>query len=151
MKKVADYRKLLGVDKTIEVKELKAVYRNFMKEWHPDKFQDETLKLEAEEKSKALIEAYNFLLAIAPETIAANLEDYTKTVTTAHMLDFRYKSRILEIDFSDGSKYEYFDVPANVYTKLVNSDVPSRFIRRNICGTYTYRMLTRAVAEDTNA
>ena len=54
MKKIIESRKLLGVDKTAELKELKAIYRNFMKDWHPDKFNDNhEAKLEAEEKSKA--------------------------------------------------------------------------------------------------
>ena len=53
MKKIIESRKLLGIDKSADLKELKAIYRNFMKEWHPDKFQDDhTRKLEAEEKSK---------------------------------------------------------------------------------------------------
>ena len=148
MKKIVDYRKLLGVDKTIELKELKTIYRNFMKEWHPDKFHDnDEKKLEAENKSKDFIEAYNFLLSIAPETIESNLQEYTKTTTTAAMVDYRYKAKVLEIDFSDGSKYEYFDVPHNVYSKLVNSDAPGRFIRRNICNEFVYRRVTGVAVE----
>ncbi len=45
MKKIGDYRKLFGVTKTAELKELKNIYRNLIKEWHPDKFQDEAGKL----------------------------------------------------------------------------------------------------------
>ena len=145
MQKIVDYRKLLGVDKNIELKELKTIYRNFMKEWHPDKFNDnEEKKLEAEAKSKDFIEAYNFLLSIAPETIESNKEEYTRTTTTAAMVDYRYKAKTLEIDFSDGSKYEYFNVPHNTYSKLVNSDAPGRFIRRNICNEFSYRRVTAA-------
>ena len=40
MKRIIESRKLLGVDKDADLKELKSIYRNFMKEWHPDKFQD---------------------------------------------------------------------------------------------------------------
>ena len=40
MKKIVDYRKLLGVNKDAELKELKSTYRNLMKDWHPDKFKD---------------------------------------------------------------------------------------------------------------
>jgi len=40
MKRIIEYRKLLGVEKTAELKDLKAIYRSFMKDWHPDKFQD---------------------------------------------------------------------------------------------------------------
>jgi DnaJ-class molecular chaperone len=73
MKKIVDYRKLLGVTKEAELQELKTVYRSLMKTWHPDKFNDNAdLKLEAEEKSKTIIEAYHFLVSIAPETIGSN-------------------------------------------------------------------------------
>jgi len=140
MKKVADYRKLLGVDKTVELKELKTIYRNLMKEWHPDKFNsDETAKLEAEEKSKEFIEAYNFLISIAPETVESFKEEYLHTITNAGLIDYQYKARVLEVKYTDGSVYEYFDVPSNIYNKLLNSDVPGRFIRRNICGAFVYR------------
>ena len=54
MKKIIESRKLLGVDKTAELKELKGIYRNFMKDWHPDKFHNnQEAKEEAEARSKA--------------------------------------------------------------------------------------------------
>ena len=69
MRKILNYRKVLGVQESTELKELKSVYRNLMKDWHPDKFQDDhDRKLEAEEKSRKIIEAYHFLVSIAPET-----------------------------------------------------------------------------------
>ena len=40
MKKIVDYRKLLGVTEAAELQELKTTYRSLMKAWHPDKFQD---------------------------------------------------------------------------------------------------------------
>jgi len=143
MKKVADYRKLLNVDKTVELKELKSIYRGLMKEWHPDKFSgNDEAKLDAEEKSKEFIEAYNFLVSINPETLELNKEEYEKTIGEANVLDYNYKARILTVNFSDGSVYEYFEVPSNVYNKLLNSSTPARFIRRNICTEYTYRKAT---------
>ena len=76
MKKIVEYRKLLGVDKAAELQELKTVYRTLMKNWHPDKFTDSVdSKLEAEEKSKTIIEAYHFLVSIAPETREQTLAD----------------------------------------------------------------------------
>jgi len=143
MKKVADYRKLLNVDKNVELKELKSIYRGLMKEWHPDKFSgNDEAKLDAEEKSKEFIEAYNFLVSINPETLELNKEEYEKTTTEANVLDYNYKARVLTVNFSDGSVYEYFEVPSNVYNKLLNSSTPARFIRRNICTEYTYRKAT---------
>jgi len=148
MKKIVDYRKLLGVDKSVELKELKTIYRTLMKEWHPDKFQDDDeRKAEAELKSKEFIEAYNFLISIAPETIQLNLAEYTNTISTASMIDYEYKAKTLQIKFSDGSSYEYFDVPHTIYNKLLNSDVPGRFVRRNICNEFVYRKISNPVSE----
>lgn len=146
MKRILEYRKLLGVEKTAELKDLKVIYRNFMKDWHPDKFQDNhEAKHEAEEKSKAFIEAYHFLVSIAPETRAQQLEQYTEVITSSKMVDFQYKSTTLQVNFADGSSYEYFGLPKNIYGKLVNSDTPDRFARRHIYHSYVYRKVNKAV------
>lgn len=142
MKKVIDYRKLLGVDRAIGLKELKTVYRNFMKECHPDKFQEEVQRLEAEEKSKSIIEAYHFLVSIAPETKELGLPEYTKTTASAGIEDIFYKSQTLQIKFSDGTCYEYLDVPKAVYVKLINADSQGRFARRHICHEFIYRNIS---------
>jgi len=147
MKKIADYRKLLGVDKTADLKELKTVYRTFMKDWHPDKFQDEAAKLEAEEKSKTLIEAYHFLVSIAPETLEQTLPEYTQIITSSRIRDFIYKSQTLQINFLDGSVYEYFDIPKNIYNKFLNAETPDRFARRHIYHSFVYRKVTKAMVE----
>jgi len=147
MKKIVDYRKLLNVDEAAELQELKTVYRSLMKTWHPDKFNDnETLKLEAEEKSKTIIEAYHFLVSIAPETRGQTFADYTITTTTSNIADFEYKQQVLTVYFLDGNAYEYFDVPKEVYRKLVNADSPGRFARRHIFNEYLYRSVSKLVA-----
>lgn len=147
MKKIVDYRKLLGVNKDAELQELKTVYRSLMKTWHPDKFQDsQESRSAAEEKSKNIIEAYHFLVSIAPETRDQSFSEYTLTTTSASILDFEYKSQILSVSFTDGSEYEYFDVPKAVYVKLVNADSPGRFARRHIFNSYIYRSASKLVA-----
>jgi DnaJ-class molecular chaperone len=146
MKRIIESRKLLGVDKNAELKELKSIYRTFMKDWHPDKFQnDEASKLEAEEKSKAFIEAYHLLVSIAPETQAQQLDKYTEVITSSKMVDFQFKSQTLRVNFADGSCYEYFGLPKNIYDKLINSDTPDRFARRHIYHSYVYRKVSKAV------
>lgn len=147
MKKIVESRKLLGVDKTVELKELKTIYRNVMKDWHPDRFPDNPeARIAAEEKSKALIEAYHLLVSVAPETHAQQLEKYTEVISASRIVNFQYKNQTLEINFADGSSYEYFGVPKNVYGKFLNSDTPDRFARRHIYHTYVYRMVTKANA-----
>src|SRR5882757_4867111 len=98
MKKIVDYRRLLGVNEAAELQELKTVYRGLMKTWHPDRFPDSVeTRLQAEEKSKTIIEAYHFLVSIAPETRNQSLADYTLTTTTSSIADFEYKSQVLKI------------------------------------------------------
>ncbi|MBY0245147.1 MAG: KTSC domain-containing protein [Sphingobacteriaceae bacterium] len=144
MKKITDYRKTLGVDKTADLKELKSVYRNLMKDCHPDKIQDnEEAKLAAELRSKDIIEAYHFLVSIAPETLESSLEEYTNTITNSNIADFEYKSQVLKVMFLDGSAYQYFEVPKNIYVKLVNADSPGRFARRHIFSSFPYRNLSK--------
>ena len=147
MKKIVDYRKLLNVGEAAELQELKTVYRSLMKTWHPDKFQDSAeSKLEAEEKSKTIIEAYHFLVSIAPETRNQSFAEYTLTTTTSNIADFDYKSQVLTVNFLDGNSYEYFDVPKEVYRKFINADSPGRFARRHIFSNYVYRSMNKLAA-----
>ncbi len=139
MKRIIDYRKLFGATRETELKELKKTYRDLIKDNHPDKVQEEAEKLQAEAKSKEIIEAYHFLVAISPETRAQNLEEYTAMTATTNIEDFNYKGLTLKITFQDKSVYEYYGVPKNVYTKLVNSPTQTRFARRHIYTTYIYR------------
>ena len=130
------------------MKELKSVYRNLMKEWHPDKFQDnEEEKLAAEEKSKELINAYHFLVSIAPETMELALPEYKETVASSQVMDFSYEKQILKIQFTDGSSYEYFGVPKTLYIKLCQTDIPARFCRRHIYHEFIYRKAGKATEE----
>ena len=146
MKKIIDARKLLGVTKDAELKELKTIYRTFMKEYHPDKIlNDDAAKLAAEEKSKTFIEAYHLLVSIAPETHAQQLEKYTEVITASRLENFQYKGQTLIVDFVDGSSYEYFGIPKSIYNKLINSATPDRFARRHIYHDYVYRKVSKAV------
>ena len=98
MKRIGEHRKLLGVEKTATLKDLKVIYRNTMKESHPDKFvNDEAGKLEAEEKSKTVIEAYHFLVSINPETQEKYKEEYTETIAKSNVQDFYHEKQILKI------------------------------------------------------
>lgn len=136
----------MGVTKDADLKELKTVYRNFMKEFHPDKIvNDDAAKLAAEEKSKAFIEAYHLLVSVTPETHAQQLEKYTEVITASRIENFQYKNQTLIIDFVDGSSYEYFGIPKSIFNKLLNSDTPDRFARRHIYHEFIYRRVSKAV------
>ena len=140
MKKINDYRKLFEATPVSTLADLKTTYRNFMKAYHPDKFQDETA--EAEEKSREMIEAYHFLVSIAPETIEGLMPEFKETIMASNISDYQWKGLVLEITFLNGSSYEFFNVPKNTYIKLVNSDSPARFAKRHIYNEFSFRKLS---------
>ena len=144
MKRISEYKKLFGVEKEIDLKTLKKSYRDLVKDWHPDKFQEgDALREEAEVKSRKIIDGYHFLVSIAPETLKANLVEYTETITKSGIADYQHKGMLLEITFLDGTTYEYFGVTKQVYIKMINSDKINRFAKRNIFSNYTYRKSKR--------
>lgn len=148
MKRIGEYRKLLGVDQSATLKDLKTVYRNTMKDAHPDKFvNDEAGKADAEEKSKSVIEAYHFLVSINRETQEKYKEEYTETITQSIIQDFYLEKSILKIQHFNGKMYEYIGVPRNTYIKMVNADSPSRFARRHIYGNFIYRKSGEVMAD----
>ena len=146
MKKIVEYRKLLDVTKTATLKELKTIYRNSMKDHHPDTIADEAERLAAEERSTSVIEAYHFLVSIAPETLEKTKAEYTATTNTQQIREFYFDNQVLYINFADGHNYEYFGVPKATYIKMVNAESPARFARRNIHGAFLYRSAVKIVA-----
>ena len=143
MKRVNEYKKLFEVENDIDLKILKKKYRNLVKEWHPDKFQEADKVAEAEKVSQQIIDGYHFLVSIAPETKASNKEEYTVTINESGISDFQHKGLLLEVTFMDGSTYEYFGVNRALFQKLVNSDKQVRFAKRNIFNSFLYRKSKR--------
>jgi DnaJ-class molecular chaperone len=148
MKRIAAYKKIFNVTSDIRLSELKITYRNLMKEWHPDKFRESDEKLaEAEIQSKRFIEAYHFLVSIAPETHEANKEEYELITTTVPIEDYDYKGETLKIIFQNGAVYEYFGVPKSIFNKMGSAVTLPRFARRHIFHSYKYyRKATNASA-----
>jgi len=145
MKRINEYKKLFNIEKDIDLKELKTTYRNLVKEWHPDKFQTgDQQAIEAEHKSRQIIDGYHFLVSISPETRAANELEYNTVTAESGIADFKLKGQLLEVSFLDGSTYEYFGVSQNIYTRLINADKQLRFAKRNIFNSYLYRKSKKA-------
>jgi len=144
MKRINQYKKLFNVEGVIDLKELKSTYRGLVKQWHPDKFQDESKKEIAEIESTKIIDDYHFLVSIAPETKAANLADYTTTITEFQVADWYHKSMLLEVTFTDGNTYEYFGVNKILFGKFINAKSINNFGKRNIFNSFTYRKSKKA-------
>jgi DnaJ-class molecular chaperone len=139
MKKISDSRKLIGATGSTTLKELNGLYKALMKSHHPDRFPgDEQKRHEAEEFSKHLIDAYKFLESIHPETHEKDREEFEKTVAS-NISNWHYKSLTLHLTFGDGSNYEFFGVPQNVYNKFIGTDGNTRFARRHIFSAFPFR------------
>ena len=148
MKRISQYKKLFNIEQEIELSALKKTYRNLVKEWHPDKFQKGDDKaIEAEIKSREIIDGYHFLISIAPETKEKYLEEYIQTSLKSGINDFQHKGLLLEVTFNDGTTYEYFGVTRTVFQKLINSDKQMRFSKRNIFNSYIYRKSKNGLKE----
>jgi DnaJ-class molecular chaperone len=140
MRRINAYKKMFNVEGEIDLKVLKTTYRGLVKKWHPDKFQDDdSQKIEAEEKSQQIIDGYHFLVSISPESKLADLENYKTRTTVTGIADFQFEKQILEVTFMDGAVYEYFGVSPAVFRKMVNTDKLMRFSKRNIFNSYLYR------------
>jgi hypothetical protein len=143
MKRINEYKKLFNVEQDMTLKSLKSSYRNLVKEWHPDKFQEGDEKAhEAELMSRKIIDGYHFLVSMAPETIAANKEEYETTITSA-IMDWKHKGLLLEVTFLDGNTYEYFGVNKALYIKFSQSDKQTRFGKRSIFNSFPYRKIKK--------
>jgi len=139
MKRVNEYKKLFEVENDLNLKDLKTTYRKLVKKWHPDRFlQGDEKAEEAKVIGQKVIDGYHFLVSIAPETKEANMESYNESIASG-IADFNHKGQLFEIEFMNGSKYEYFGVSKAVYIKICNSDKQMRFAKRNILNSYLYR------------
>lgn len=146
MKRVNEYKKLFEVEGELDLATLKTKYRKLVKEWHPDKFQEGDEKHEeAKQMGKVVIDAYHFLVSIAPETKEAGLEEYNESINSG-IENFKHKGLLFTVDFCNGNTYEYFGVPKGVYIKICNSDKQLRLAKRSVFNSYLYRKANKSVA-----
>jgi len=47
-------------------------------------------------------------------------------------------SQTLEIEFLNGSIYQYFDIPQHIYQELIDADSHGKYLATNIKGHYRY-------------
>lgn len=59
-------------------------------------------------------------------------------VSSSHLVSVGYDEQFqtLEIEFKDGSVYQYFDVPDNVYEDLMQAPSQGKFLHAHIMNFY---------------
>jgi hypothetical protein len=54
------------------------------------------------------------------------------------------RAAVLELQFRNGSVYQYFHVPTRIYWDLLAAPSKGRYFNQNIRGRYPYRMMQHA-------
>lgn len=68
---------------------------------------------------------------------------HRKQVISSHILSIGYDEQdlILEIEFSNHALYHYYDVPYNVYNRLMKSTSHGSFLKQYIEKSYKYKRI----------
>jgi len=63
-----------------------------------------------------------------------------ESVSSSNLASVGYdeENQILEIEFNHGGVYQYFEVPVEVYEKLMNASSHGSYFYHNIRGVYEY-------------
>jgi len=153
------YLEILGLKEPVNKHDIKRAYRIQIKKWHPDTISesDERYK-EATERCKLINEAYENLENYDSENIDSGIkktsneaEQKTKfsqepginrvrvKSSNIHSIGYDEKTKVLQIEFLNGGIYEYYDVPFEIYFKLINAKSKGRFASQHIYYNYRYR------------
>ncbi len=97
------------------------------------------IKMEANPDYEAVVEtwrAQNPRIEKVEENLVMDMEDGN----SSNIGQFGHDegSEILQVEFTNGGVYQYFDVPRHVYDEMVASDSRGKFLHANIKGAYRY-------------
>ncbi|SRR6266542_2926307 len=141
---------ILGSSPTAKPEELRSAYRQMALRYHPDV--SDSPKDLAERVFIAVQEAYEVLqdplkralydgaLAARPWSAPAPVTNRT-LVTSSNLTSVGYHERdmILEIEFRDGSVYQYFAVPSAIHQGLMRAQSKGRFFHRYVEPRFPYQ------------
>ena len=63
--------------------------------------------------------------------------------SSSNITRFRYDdaTQVLYVEFKNGSVYQYFDIPENVFEQMKAASSKGQFLAQNIKGAYRYARL----------
>lgn len=159
---------ILGVTQLSTKDEIKKAYRDKIKMWHPDKFFNCPEKIaEAVEISKKINDAFALLKNYEPpknSELNSSFKKYNGNHTTSNfakrtsspkearlnILRIRVKSsnihsvgydklhKVLQVEFLNGSIYQFYDVPENIYKNILKADSKGKYFNCNVSGRFRY-------------
>ncbi|MCY4463359.1 MAG: KTSC domain-containing protein [Albidovulum sp.] len=66
------------------------------------------------------------------------MQHYSEASSNLASAGYDIDSQTLEVEFSSGPVYQYYDVPEYIYEQLVQAGSKRRFFRQNIRNAYPY-------------
>jgi KTSC domain len=65
---------------------------------------------------------------------------WTETPNSSNIARFRYtkETMVLTVEFKNGGRYDYYDVPENIYNGMKSAASVGQFLAQNIKGKYRY-------------
>lgn len=66
--------------------------------------------------------------------------EWINTPESSNIAGFGYNegNRVLTVEFKNGGRYEYFDVPSTVFDAMKGADSKGQFLAQSIKGQYRY-------------
>jgi hypothetical protein len=121
--------RILGVTRNSTKEDIKKAYIREIKKWHPDKFQNEPEKaLEADAKTKAIIEAYGLLKDYEPNPVKRYRIRSLNVVSIA----YNEQLNILAVWYSSGRVIQYPRVPETTFVRILQSEAKGGFINKSM-------------------
>lgn len=62
-------------------------------------------------------------------------------VASSNIRSIGYNATTLEVEFLNGSIYQYYDVPAEHYYQMINFPHPGTYLARHVKGIYNYKRI----------
>lgn len=141
---------VLGSSPTAKQEELRSAYRDLARRYHPDV--SDVPKDLAAKMFIAVQEAYDVLQdplkrALYDSALAARAggglwgTTNRKPVTSSNLKSVGYdeQQKVLEVEFRDGSVYQYFAVPLATYAGLMRAQSKGRFLQQYVAPRFPYQ------------
>ena len=58
--------------------------------------------------------------------------------STISAFDYIKESKVLIVEFKNGGRYKYFDVPATIFEQMKAAPSKGQFLAQNVKGAYRY-------------
>lgn len=62
-------------------------------------------------------------------------------VASTNIRSIGFSCNTLEVEFLNGSVYQYYDVPEEHYRNMINYPHPGTYLARHVKGTYLYKRI----------